>query len=136
MVLDSAVNAGAVSRQNMAHLCVDSKVLEKNIAYPTDSQLLEKCRAKLVDFLSAHELYMRQSYSRQGPRAAQQAGRYAHARQFKRMRRQIKKLCTWVGRLSREIKRQMHLLPQHFGRAARHLIDQAEQLIYHRLASF
>ena len=59
MVLDSAVKAGAVTRQSMAHLCVDSTVMEKNIAYPTDSQLLEKCRSKLVCFLKTHELDLR-----------------------------------------------------------------------------
>ena len=33
------------------------------------------------------------------------AGRYAHAKQFKRMHRRLRKLRTYVGRLIRDIRR-------------------------------
>lgn len=131
MVPDSTVNAGALTRQSMSHLCVDSTVMKKNIAYPTDSQLLEKRRGKLVEFLKSHDPDLRQSYARQGPSVAEQAGRYVRAKQFERMRRQIKKLCPWVGRLSREIERQLGKLsnPKHTAVAV-HLVGQAKQLIF------
>ena len=48
---------------------------------------------------------MRQSYVRVAKRASVQAGRYAHARQFKRMRRELRKLRTWMGRMIRDIQR-------------------------------
>jgi IS5 family transposase len=106
-VVDSAVNSGVVDRSSFAHVSVDSTVMEKNIAYPTDSALLEKLRGKLVAFMQANNLSIRQTYSRQGPRTAQQIGRYAHAKQFKRMRRCLRQLRTWVGRLQRELERQL-----------------------------
>lgn len=40
-VIESAVGTGIVERKNLAHLCVDSTVMEKNIAHPTDSALLD-----------------------------------------------------------------------------------------------
>lgn len=79
------VNSGVIERSSFAHESVDSTVMEK-IAHPTGSALLEKLRGQLVDFMLEHELDIRQTCSRQGPRTAQQIGRYVHAKQFKRMR--------------------------------------------------
>jgi len=85
-VVESAAHSGVVERSSFAHLCVDSTVMEKNIAHPTDGALLEKMCAKLVTLMMAHDLTLHQSYSRHRPQLAQQVGRYAHAKQFKRMR--------------------------------------------------
>ena len=41
---------------------------------------------------------------RVGKRAAVMAGRYPHAKQFKRMHRRLRKLRTYVGRLIRDIR--------------------------------
>ena len=130
-VLESAVKCGAVDAQNLAHVCVDSTVMEKNIAYPTDSGLLEKLRKKMIAFMKKQEeLTIRQSYSRTGPRLAQQVGRYAHAKQFKRMRKALKKQSNWVGRLQRELERQLDkLLDNTTKEQARELIDLSKRLI-------
>jgi IS5 family transposase len=40
-------------------------------------------------------------YNREAPKLAGQAGRYAHAKQYKRMRGSLKKLKTLVGRVWR-----------------------------------
>jgi IS5 family transposase len=53
----------------------------------------------------AHGVRLRQSYLRIARRAAMMAGRYAHAKQFKRHRRQLRSLRTWLGRLIRDIRR-------------------------------
>ena len=103
--------------------------MEKNIAYPTDGALLEKMRGKLVAFMLGNELSIRQTYSRQGPRVAQQVGRYAHAKQFKRMRKQLRKLQTWVGRLTRELGRQLDSLSEFTKAQAQSLIDLATRLL-------
>lgn len=128
-VLESAASSGVVERHSLAHLCVDSTVMEKNIAHPTDSRLLEGLRVKLVDFIQEHELSLRQSYSRQGPRLAQQVGRYAHAKQFKRMRKALKKQCTWVGRLQRELQRQLDTLSEAARESACEMIALAKRVI-------
>lgn len=128
-VVESAQTCGMIEKNSMAHLCVDSTVMEKHILHPTDSGLLEKQRVKLVTFMQDHELSVRQTYSRQGPRVAQQVGRYAHAKQFKRMRRGIRKQCTWVGRLCRELERQLDQLPEASKVEAMSLIEQGEKLV-------
>ena len=128
-VIESAVGTGIVERKTLAHLCVDSTVMEKNIAHPTDSGLLERIRARLVDSMKSQNLNIRQSYSREGPRLAQQVGRFAHAKQFKRMRRALKKQCTWVGRLKRELERQIGTLEGDAREEAQDMVNLAQRVI-------
>ncbi len=129
-VLESALRCGAVDARNLAHVCVDSTVMEKNIAYPTDSALLEKLRKKMVGFMKKKELTIRQSYSRQGPRLAQQVGHHAHAKQFKRMRKALKKQSNWMGRLQGELERQLDGIDDNTTKAhAENLISLAKRLI-------
>jgi len=59
--------------------------MEKNIAHPTDARLYDKARLQLVALADEAGVTLRQNYNRLAPRLAMQAGRYAHARQFKRM---------------------------------------------------
>ncbi len=127
-LLESALSMGAVKAESLAHVCADSTVMEKHIAYPTDSNLLLKVLQKMVGFIRANGLSLRQSYAREAPRLAQKIGRYAHARQFKRMRAALNKLSTRVGRVLRELQRQLSGLPEPLLRSARHLIEQAQQL--------
>ena len=70
----------------MTQVIVDTTVMEKAIAHPTDSRLLETARLQLVKQAVRHGIVLRQNYNRVAPRLAIQAGRYAHAKQFKRMR--------------------------------------------------
>lgn len=50
---------------------------------------------------------MRQSYARKGPHTLLKASRYGHARQLRRMRGQVKKLKTNLGRVVRDIERKL-----------------------------
>src|SRR5436189_939894 len=54
-----------------------------------------------------HGVRLRQSYVRIAKRAAMMAGRYAHAKQFNRHRRQLRILRTRLGRLIRDIRRKI-----------------------------
>ena len=54
-----------------------------------------------------HGVQLRQSYSRIAKHAAMMAGRYAHAKQFNRYRRQLRILRTRLGRLIRDIRRKI-----------------------------
>ena len=80
--------------------------MEKDIAYPTDSHLLLKVLQKMVQLMQDNHLTVRQTYAREAPRLAQKIGRYAHAKQFKRMRSALKKRSTRVGQVMRELQRQ------------------------------
>jgi len=103
--IDLAVREKHLPKNDLARVTVDTTVQEKNITFPTDSKLLYKAIGKLGDAAKSRGIPLRQSYVRVGKRAAVKAGRYAHAKQFKRMRRQLRKLRTYVGRLIRDIGR-------------------------------
>ncbi|PQV47680.1 IS5 family transposase [Paraburkholderia sp. BL21I4N1] len=90
----------------MKRVIVDTTVMQKAIAHPTDSRLLERCREHLVKAAARHGLKLRQNYNREAPRLALQIGRYAHAKQFKRMRKSLRTLRSRVGRVMRDVERQ------------------------------
>ena len=103
--VELAVREKQLPRRDLKQVTVDTTVQEKNITYPTDSKLLHTAIRKLVETARQRGIQLRQSYVRVGKRAAIKVGRYAHARQFKRMRKQLRKLRTYVGRLIRDIRR-------------------------------
>ncbi|SMQ99248.1 hypothetical protein PD885_02004 [Xanthomonas fragariae] len=97
----------AVDARELSRVIVDTTVQEKAIAYPTDSRLLEVARKKLVLLAKRHGIGLRQSYARQGPALSRKAVRYAHARQFKRMQRVLRRQRTVLGRVLRDIQRKL-----------------------------
>ena len=101
------VEVEAVKPSSLKRVSVDTTVQPKNIAHPTDSKLLNRSRERLVSLAVKFSVKLRQTYRRNGPRAVMMAGRYAHARQFKRMKRQVKKLHTWLGRTVRDLRRKL-----------------------------
>jgi transposase, IS5 family len=104
--------SGAVAERSLEQVAVDTTVMEKNIAHPTDSRLYERARAQLVDLARAAGIELRQSYARLAPRLAAQVGRYAHAKQFKRMRKALRTLKGYTGRVLRDLRRQLDEIPE------------------------
>jgi len=100
-----AVRRKHLPKREMKQVNVDTTVQEKNITHPTDSKLLYKAIVKLGRAARAQGIALRQSYVRVAKRASVKAGRYAHARQFKRMQRELRKMRTWTGRLIRDVRR-------------------------------
>ena len=119
-----AVREKHLPKKDLERVTVDTTVQEKNITYPTDSKLLHKAIVKLGDAAKAHGIELRQSYVRVGKRAAVMAGRYAHAKQFKRMHRRLRKLRTYVGRLIRDIRRKTTDMDEELAT----LLDRAERI--------
>lgn len=107
---------------------VDTTVMEKAIAYPTDLRLLEHCREHLVKAAQEHGLTLPQNYNREGPRLALQAGRYAHARQFKRMKGVLRTLRTRVGRVQRDIERQLGKVPESVRSKLQELLGRTQRI--------
>jgi len=68
---------------------VDTTVQEKNMTHPTDSKLYLKALQKLAAAARHRNVKLRQTYLRVGKAAAIMVGRYAHAKQFKRMRNRL-----------------------------------------------
>ena len=100
-----AHDTGALQKSDLARVTVDTTVQPKNVAFPTDAGLLETAIRQLGKLAKAHDVPLRQSYARLARTAAMMAGRYAHAKQFKRMNGRIKFLRTRLGRIIRDIGR-------------------------------
>ena len=100
-----AHDTGALKKSDLARVSVDTTVQPKNVAFPTDARLLETAIGQLGKLARRHGVTLRQSYVRVARKAAMMAGRYAHAKQYKRMNREIRFLRTRLGRLIRDIGR-------------------------------
>jgi IS5 family transposase len=109
--IEAGRKSGAVEERSLNEVAVDTTVMEKNIAHPTDSRLYERARAQLVGLAREAGVELRQSYARLAPRLVAQVGRYAHARQFKRMRKALRKLRGYTGRVLRDLRRQLDEIP-------------------------
>lgn len=96
-----------VSKASLAIVNVDTTVQEKAIAFPTDARLYHKARATLVRTAQHLGIPLRQSYERVSKLALAKNGRYAHARQMQRAKREQKRLRTYLGRVIRDIERKL-----------------------------
>ena len=102
--------------------------------FPTDARLLHRAREILARLSHKHGIKLRQSYTRVGKFALIQHQRYAHAKQFKRANRALKKLRTYLGRVIRDVTRKIagdsRLEEMVFGRIlklARRVRDQTQR---------
>ncbi len=127
--IKAAESAWVVKPQSFQKVIVDSTVQEKAIAHPTDSKLIERARQHLVKLAAEAGLALRQNYNREAPRLAVQVGRYAHAKQYKRMRASLKKLKTVVGRGWRDVERQRDKIPGALRDKATDLLAKAKRLL-------
>jgi len=105
--LSVAHKTQALATRDLERVVVDTTVQPKAIAHPTDARLCHRALEKLVGLARRHGVPLRQSYRRLAKRAAIMVGRYTHAHQFKRARRQLKFLRTRLGRVIRDIRRKI-----------------------------
>ncbi|MFI5091571.1 MAG: IS5 family transposase [Terriglobales bacterium] len=99
--------SGALKTDDLARITIDTTVQPKNVTHPTDAKLMLTAIEKLGIQAKAQGLKLRQSYARLAKRAALMAGRYTHAKQFKRANRELRFLRTRLGRLIRDIRRKI-----------------------------
>src|SRR5262245_38829115 len=102
-----AHDSGALRRRDLARVTVDTTVQPKNITFPTDAKLVHAAIKGLNRLARQHGVSLRQSYLRIAKRAALMAGRYAHAKQFNRYRRELRLLRFRLGRIIRDIARKV-----------------------------
>ena len=74
--------------------------------------LYHRCRERLVKAAQREGVVIKQSYRHVGKRLLLGSSRYAHARQMKRARACTRKLRTQLGRVVREIERQVSEPPE------------------------
>ena len=110
--IQAGQKSGVIDEDSAKRVAVDTTVMEKNIAYPTDARLYERARGQLAELAQEAGVDLRQSYARLAPRLALQVGRYAHAKQFKRMRKALKRLKGYTGRVMRDLRRNLQDIPE------------------------
>lgn len=105
--LQVAVKTGAMKPSDTRGVIIDTTVQPKNVMFPTDAKLINRAREKLVSVAKTVGLDLRQSYARVGKAALIRHQRYAHAHQFKRAGKALRRLRTYLGRIIRDIGRRI-----------------------------
>ena len=107
--IDTAVAIDAVKPKDLERVIVDTTVQEKAIAHPVDSRLLEIARHKVVGAAKQAGIQLKQTFAKEGKTLRWKAGGYAHAKQFRRLRRVLKRQRTILGIVIREVQRKLAL---------------------------
>ncbi|KAB0622516.1 IS5 family transposase [Castellaniella defragrans] len=123
-----AINLGLIECTAMESVIVNSTVQSKAVTHPTDSRLLEVARQKIADAAKAHGIALKQSYAKKGRDLARKAGRYTHAKQYRRMHKTIKRQRTILGRSARDIERSKTALARDIQDALDPLLAQAYKI--------
>jgi transposase, IS5 family len=129
--IDAAVQSKAVPPAEFERVIVDTTVQEKAIAHPVDSCLLEIARAKVVQAAKRVGISLKQTFVQEGKELRRKAGGYAHAKQFKRLRRTVKRQRTILGIVLREIGRKLASTTSESPGAIAHLntlLERAERI--------
>jgi IS5 family transposase len=122
-----AHETGALCTRDLKRVTVDTTVQPKAITFPTDAKLLHAAIKGLNRLARQSGVRLRQSYLRIAKRAAMMAGRYAHAKQFKRHGRQLRLLRSRLGRIIRDIRHKIAGRPD-LEEALQYPLGRAEQI--------
>jgi len=126
--IEAAVSMGAVKKAEFERIIVDSTVQEKAIAHPTDSRLLEVAREKIARLAKRAGIALKQTHEREGKTLRRKAGGYAHAKQFRRLKRVLRRQRTILGALIRDVRRKMVPLAQQVQDALNVWLERAERI--------
>lgn len=99
------LDAGVITRHQLMRVNVDTTVLEKSIAFPTDAKLYHRMREKLVKEAKREGIDLRQTYVRKSKKSLLMQNRYRHAGQMKRADRELRRIKTYFGRVMRDLDR-------------------------------
>ena len=105
--IDTAVAIKAVKPKDLERVIVDTTVQEKAIAHPVDSRLLEIARHKVVSAAKRAGIQLKQTFAKEGKELRRRAGGYAHAKQFRRLKKVVKRQRTILGVVMREAQRKI-----------------------------
>jgi len=105
--IETSVEIKAIKPTEFERVIVDTTVQEKAIAHPVDSRLLEIARHKVVSADRRAGLVLKQTFAKEGKALRRKAGGYAHAKQFRRLKRTVKRQRTILGVVMREVQRKL-----------------------------
>lgn len=110
-LLTQTIQAGlklkVIKPASLKRVVVDTTVQEKNITFPTDAKLYNKARQPLTQVAKEQNITLRQTYDKVCHELMPKIGRYGRIKQYKRMRKAIKQVKGFLGRVPRDIDRQV-----------------------------
>ena len=110
-LLSLTILAGLASKtvqpKSFEKVIVDTTVQPKAVAHPTDARLYHKALNALVRIAKSTGVELRQSYTRLSKVALIKHGQYRKAKQFKRAKKEQRKLKTFTGRVHRDLERNL-----------------------------
>ena len=107
LTIKAGLSTGTIDEDSLKTVAADTTVMEKAVRHPNDGALLKRMQEHLVKLACEYGIQLRQTYEKEMSHMERQVGRYAHAKQFKRMRKALKKMTHRVGRLVRDILRKL-----------------------------
>ena len=127
--INVAVELELIGKNDLREVIVDTTVQPKAIAHPTDSRLLEVARTKLVQAAKDAGVALKQTFAKEGKELRFKAGRYAHAKQTRRLKTTLKRQRIILGRLQRDIERKAKVMSLAVRDALDHAMHKASRLI-------
>src|SRR6516165_8262494 len=102
-----ATRTEAMKPTDLSRVIIDTTVQPKAVMFPTDAKLIHRALERVVRLAKKLGVDLRQSYRRVAKLALIRYQRYAHAKQFKRANRSLRKLKTYLGRTMRDVGRKI-----------------------------
>ena len=107
LTIDAGLASKTVQPKSFEKVIVDTTVQIKAVAHPTDARLYHKALNALVRIAKKSGVELRQSYTRLSKISLVKYGQYRKAKQFKRARKEQRKLKTFTGRVHRDLERNL-----------------------------
>jgi IS5 family transposase len=127
--ISTALNLKMIAPSALETVVVDTTVQPKAIAHPTDSRLLEVARHKLVEAAKSAGIALKKTFDKEGKQLTRMAGRYAHAKQFRRMKKPISRQRTIVEKLIRQIQCRMSAAAQGLKSVISQALEKAQRIV-------
>jgi IS5 family transposase len=107
LTIDAGLASKTVQPKSFEKVIVDTTVQIKAVAHPTDARLYHKALNALVRIAKKSGVELRQSHTRLSKYALVKYGQYRKAKQFKRAKKEQRKLKTYTGRVHRDLERNL-----------------------------
>jgi len=107
LTIDAGLASKTVQPKSFEKVIVDTTVQPKGVAHPTDARLYHKALNVLVRIAKKAGVELRQSYTRLSKISLIKHGQYRKAKQFKRAKKEQRRLKTFAGRVHRDLERNL-----------------------------
>ena len=84
--IELAKRLGVITNESIKRVIVDTTVMEKDIKYPKDYELLERSRSRMVELAKKGGVDLNHTYNRKGPKLCHHAGRFLHKKKMDKFR--------------------------------------------------